>query len=115
MIAADKSKATVPLLDLSLTDLVETISANAKTLKNCLEDAKLPQPSLKADGPMRYPGGAESAKLEEARFNLINAAWALEQMASGPHDWMYWQGLTVCVHLFQEESRLADSSRPNTI
>jgi hypothetical protein len=95
MIAANQSEATAPMLNLSLRDLVDTISTNAKTLTQYLEDAKLPQPSLRTDGPMRYPGGPENAKLEEARFNLINAAWALEQMASGPHDYMYWQGLTV--------------------
>ncbi|OAP58310.1 hypothetical protein AYL99_07400 [Fonsecaea erecta] len=41
---------------------------------------------------MKYP---DLTQLQEARMNLITSAWAVEQLAAGPQDYIYWQAYTV--------------------
>ncbi|KAJ9608228.1 hypothetical protein H2200_007216 [Cladophialophora chaetospira] len=77
--------------DIDLASLADSISADAKTITDILNQEKLPQPTLSACGPMKYPGGPEMARLQEARMNLLTSAWALEQLAAGPQDYIYWQ------------------------
>ncbi|KIY00481.1 uncharacterized protein Z520_04166 [Fonsecaea multimorphosa CBS 102226] len=79
----------------SLVGLAESIASSAKTIVDILERQKLPQPSFSPNSPMKYPEGSDLSKLQEARLNLITSAWAIEQLAAGPQDYIYWQAYTV--------------------
>lgn len=81
--------------DIGLTSLADSISADVKTITEILIAQKLPQPTLSASGPQQYPSGPKMAQLQEARMNLLTSAWALEQLAAGPEDYIYWQAYSV--------------------
>ena len=88
---------SIPALeDLSLISLADSINSDVKVIIDMLTEQKLPQPTLSPGGSMTYPGGPENVRLQEARMNLLTSAWALEQLAAGPQDYIYWQGYTVC-------------------
>ena len=53
------------------------------------DEQKLPHPMFSASGPQKYPSGPNQARLNEARMSLLTADWSLEQMAAGPHDYIY--------------------------
>ncbi|OCT53374.1 putative O-methyltransferase [Cladophialophora carrionii] len=80
--------------DISLTSLAESISSNMKIITDILNDQKLPHPTLSASGPLHYTGGPDDARLQEARTKLLTSAWTLEQLASGPQNYIYWQAYT---------------------
>ncbi|EXJ72770.1 uncharacterized protein A1O5_03917 [Cladophialophora psammophila CBS 110553] len=79
----------------SLLGLAESIASSAKTIVDILKGQKLPQPSFLPCSPMKYPENPEFAKLQDARMNLITSAWAIEQFAAGPQDYVYWQAYTI--------------------
>ncbi|OQU97665.1 hypothetical protein CLAIMM_03560 [Cladophialophora immunda] len=79
----------------SLIGLAESIASSAKTIVDILEGQSLPQPSFLPDSPMRHFEGPDLTELQEARMSLITSAWAIEQLAAGPQDYIYWQAYTI--------------------
>ncbi len=93
------------LEDLSLASLAKSISSDVEIITDMLKKQNLPQPTFLSDGPMTYPGGPENTRLQEARMNLLTSTWALEQLAAGPQDYIYWQGYTVHLPACKQLSR----------
>jgi hypothetical protein len=83
--------------DHTLASLAESISADVQAITEALKQKNLPEPSFSTDSPMKYPNGPDMATIQEARMNLITSAWALEQLAAGPQDFIYWHSYTVRV------------------
>jgi hypothetical protein len=81
--------------DVTLASLAENISSNVKIISDLLNDQKLPHPTFSPSGPMKYLDGPHLGQLQEARMKLLSSAWALEQLAAGPQDYIYWQAYTV--------------------
>jgi hypothetical protein len=87
--------AAQTLEDISLTSLAESITSNVKIITDILNGQKLPHPTFSPSGPLHYTGGADDAQLQEARTKLLTSTWLLEQLATGPQDYIYWQAYTV--------------------
>jgi hypothetical protein len=80
---------------LSLLELAESISHNAKVITDILNEQQLPQPSFAPDSPLKFPEGSDESRLQDARMSLLTSTLALEQLVTGPQDFIIWQSLTV--------------------
>ena len=82
---------------LSLQELAESITQNARLITDMLNERRLPQPSFASDSPVKFPegNGSDKSRLQEARMSLLTSTWSLEQLITGPQDFIMWQSLTV--------------------
>lgn len=82
---------------LSLQELAESITQNARLITDMLNERRLPQPSFASDSPVKFPegNGSDKSRLQEARMSLLTSTLSLEQLVTGPQDFIMWQSLTV--------------------
>ncbi|KIW53812.1 hypothetical protein PV05_06224 [Exophiala xenobiotica] len=87
---------------LSLQELAESITQNARLITDMLNERRLPQPSFASDSPVKFPegNGSDKSRLQEARMSLLTSTLSLEQLVTGPQDFIMWQSLTVMHDLF---------------
>jgi hypothetical protein len=79
----------------SFTELAAVVASTVETITKTLASKGLPQPSFSVDGPIEFPSSPEFAELQGARLKLIEAAQAIEQLATGPKDYITSQALEV--------------------
>ncbi|OCT44649.1 S-adenosyl-L-methionine-dependent methyltransferase [Cladophialophora carrionii] len=78
-----------------LVELAQSISDQARVIADMLDEQQLPQPSFTLDAPLKFPEGQDQRKLQDARMSLLTSTLALEQLVTGPQDFIMWQSLTV--------------------
>ena len=79
----------------NLLDLAESISQSVKFITDLLHEEELPQPSFCADASLQFASGSDHGKLQEARMSLLASTLAIEQLVTGPQDYIIWHSLTV--------------------
>ncbi|KAJ6259658.1 O-demethylpuromycin-O-methyltransferase [Drechslerella dactyloides] len=89
---APASAGTAVQLRPKLSELAAQISANAKIVEDYIEAQGLPYPSFATDGPSNFPipENAETAKIHEARQELLTASKRIYDLATGPNEYLRW-------------------------
>lgn len=77
----------------SILQLAESVRHNAQVITDILNEQQVPQPSFAVDSPLTLPEGPD--KLQDARMSLLTSTFALEQLVTGPQDFIFWQSLVV--------------------
>ena len=79
----------------SLLELAESISRNAQVITDILNERQFPQPSFAPNFPLKFSDGSDESRLQDAWMSQLTSNLALEQLVTGPQDFIMWQSLTV--------------------